>query len=199
MVVMKKSGFYTVWEISWLAGNLLCSPTGQGSALWTLLVHFYTGLIKEIIYKILSKHGRLLCNILLTCTNKSKVSCFIYGTNISQHTYTQQYICYLRACVGYVNATCSVYWMNSVKKLLLLLLLSSSSSSSTLLSPLCRVFTIIYLKQTTFVGYGIQCYSCSVFTICATCNVVSPVKYIIIIIIIIIIINITLLKNLTQQ
>jgi hypothetical protein len=33
--------------------------------------------------------------------------------------------------------------------LLLLLLLSSSSSSS----PLCKVFTIIYLKQTMFLGY----------------------------------------------
>jgi len=29
----------------------------------------------------------------------------------------------------------------------------SSSSSSSLLSPLCRVFTIINLKQTMFLGY----------------------------------------------
>ena len=26
--------------------------------------------------------------------------------------------------------------------------------------------------------YGIQCCSCSVFTVCATCNVISPVQYI---------------------
>ena len=26
--------------------------------------------------------------------------------------------------------------------------------------------------------YGIQCCSCSVFTVCATCNVISPVKYV---------------------
>ena len=69
--------------------------------------------------------------------------------------------------------------------LLLLLLLSSSSSSSSLSSsssslssssPLCRVFTIIYLKQRKV----LECLCCSrsVFTICATCNVISSVKYV---------------------
>jgi hypothetical protein len=42
--------------------------------------------------------------------------------------------------------------------LLLLLLLSSSSSSS---SPLCRVFTLIYLKQTTFLGYTMSQLYCA--------------------------------------
>ena len=42
-----------------------------------------------------------------------------------------------------------------------------------LLMTLCRVFKIMYLKQTMFAGY--QCCSCSVFTVCATCNVISPV------------------------
>ena len=46
---------------------------------------------------------------------------------------------------------------------------------SSLLSPLCRVFTMTYPKQTTFLGY-IYCCSCSVVTICATCYVISPVK-----------------------
>jgi len=40
------------------------------------------------------------------------------------------------------------------------------SSSSSFLSPFCRVFTIIYLQQTTFL-----CCICSVFTVCSTCNV----------------------------
>ena len=38
-------------------------------------------------------------------------------------------------------------------ELLLLLLLSSSSLLLSSLSPLCRVFTIIYLNQTMFLGY----------------------------------------------
>ena len=53
--------------------------------------------------------------------------------------------------------------------LLLLLLLS-------LLSPVCRVFTVTYLNKPCF--YSIQCCSCSVFTIYATCNVIPPVKYV---------------------
>ena len=53
--------------------------------------------------------------------------------------------------------------------LLLLLLLS-------LLPPVCRISTIIYLKQTLSVRYT-QCCSCSVFTVCATCNVISHVNY----------------------
>jgi len=61
---------------------------------------------------------------------------------------------------------------------ILLLLLS-------LLLPLCRVFTIVYLKQTMFLGYTMF----QLFRIyrCATCNVTSPVKYNWFIIIIIII------------
>jgi hypothetical protein len=39
---------------------------------------------------------------------------------------------------------------------LLLLLLSSSSSS-----PLYRVFTLIYLKQTTFLGYTVSQLFCA--------------------------------------
>ena len=61
--------------------------------------------------------------------------------------------------------TCSIH---IIDKLLLLLLLYS-------LSPLCRVFTIIYLKQTMFVGYTV-CSSCFVFTIYTACNVISQVK-----------------------
>ena len=41
------------------------------------------------------------------------------------------------------------------------------------LAPLCRVFTIICLKQTMFLGC---CCSCSIFTICATWNVTSRMK-----------------------
>jgi len=55
----------------------------------------------------------------------------------------------------------------------ILLLLSSSSS---LVSPLCRVFTIVHLKQTIFLRYTVL--HLSVFTICATCNVISPMKYV---------------------
>ena len=51
-----------------------------------------------------------------------------------------------------------------------------SSSSSSLLSPLFWVFTIMHLKQTMFIGYTVL--SCSVFTVCVTCNVISPVKYV---------------------
>ena len=58
----------------------------------------------------------------------------------------------------------------TIELLLLLLLLP-------LLSPLCWVFTIIYLNQTMFLGY-IWFSSCSVFTIRATCNVISSVKYV---------------------
>jgi len=57
----------------------------------------------------------------------------------------------------------------SVEDSLLLLLLSFSS--------LCRVFTVIYLKQTVFLWH-IYCCSCAVFTTCATWNVVWYVKYI---------------------
>ena len=45
-----------------------------------------------------------------------------------------------------------------------------------MLLPLWRVFTIIHKKQTFF--KGTYCYSCSVFTVCATCNVTSAVKYV---------------------
>jgi hypothetical protein len=45
-----------------------------------------------------------------------------------------------------------------------------------LLSPLYRVFIIIYLKETIFLQY--KCCSCSVVTVCATGNVISLVKYI---------------------
>jgi ABC-type amino acid transport system permease subunit len=34
------------------------------------------------------------------------------------------------------------------------------------------------ISDTNHVFCGIQCYSCSVFTVCATCNVISPVKYV---------------------
>jgi hypothetical protein len=44
------------------------------------------------------------------------------------------------------------------------------------LSPSCRVFTIIYPKKQCW--YGLQRCSCSVFTIFATCNVISSVKYV---------------------
>jgi len=44
-----------------------------------------------------------------------------------------------------------------------------------LLSHLCTLFTITYLKQTVFCT---QCSSWSVFTVCATCNVISPVQYV---------------------
>jgi len=51
---------------------------------------------------------------------------------------------------------------------------------SSLLSTLCRVYTIIYhyvpWNKPWF--YGIQSCSSSIFTIHATCNVISPVKYI---------------------
>ena len=57
----------------------------------------------------------------------------------------------------------------SAEDSLLLLLLSFSS--------LCRVFTVIYLKQTVFLWH-IYCCSCAVFTTCATWNVVWYVKYI---------------------
>ena len=43
-----------------------------------------------------------------------------------------------------------------------------------LLSPLCGVFTIINLKQTVFLGYIVM----QLFTICATCNVISDVTYV---------------------
>ena len=55
--------------------------------------------------------------------------------------------------------------------LLLLLLLWSSSPPP----PLCGVFTLIYLKQPMFLRYC--CYSCSLFTICATCNVIPRCCY----------------------
>jgi len=44
------------------------------------------------------------------------------------------------------------------------------------LSPLCRIFTNMYLKQTMFRLEGIHSCRCSVFTVCVTCNVISPVK-----------------------
>ena len=68
--------------------------------------------------------------------------------------------------------------LRSVNILLLLLLLS-------LLLHLCRVFTIVYLKQTMFLGYTMLQLFC--IYRCATYNVISPVKYIMFIIIIIII------------
>jgi len=45
-----------------------------------------------------------------------------------------------------------------------------------LFSPLCRVFTIMYLKNPCL--YGTQCCTCSVFTVFATCKVISTVKYV---------------------
>ena len=56
---------------------------------------------------------------------------------------------------------CIVLYKN-VKLLLLLLLLSSSSS---FLSSLCRVFTIIYLKETMFLGYRVLQLFC-VYNLC---------------------------------
>ena len=58
--------------------------------------------------------------------------------------------------------------------LLLLLLLFLLLS---LLSPLCRIFTVINLKQTILLGY-MYCYRCYVFTIYSTCNAISPVNYV---------------------
>jgi hypothetical protein len=40
-----------------------------------------------------------------------------------------------------------------------------------------KVFTIAYLKQTIFLGCIYFCI-CSEFAICATCNVISTVKYV---------------------
>ena len=45
-----------------------------------------------------------------------------------------------------------------------------------LLSPLCRVFTIIYLKQTMFLEYIVLQLFC--ISICATCNIILPMKYV---------------------
>jgi hypothetical protein len=45
-----------------------------------------------------------------------------------------------------------------------------------ILSPLRRVFTTVYLQQTMFLGCIV--FSCSVFTICATWDVKSHVKYV---------------------
>jgi len=67
------------------------------------------------------------------------------------------------------------YYVRQLSQPLLHLLLLFKLSS--LLSPLCTVCTTTYLKQTTFLQY-IQCCSCSVFTVCATCNVISTVKYV---------------------
>ena len=66
-------------------------------------------------------------------------------------------------CVAYRKNDDKINLM--IKLLLLLLLLY--------LSPLYRVFTAIYLKQTMFLGYK-MC-SCYLFTICATRNVISHV------------------------
>jgi len=65
---------------------------------------------------------------------------------------------------------------------LLLLLLAS------LLSPLCRIFTIIYLKQTVFVGHIVLqlLYIDSLWY--GTCHIISLVKCFILIIIIIVVI-----------
>jgi hypothetical protein len=46
--------------------------------------------------------------------------------------------------------------------------------------PCCHLYAV-YLQLHTWNKphfYGIHCYSCSVFTVCATCNVISPVKYV---------------------
>ena len=64
-----------------------------------------------------------------------------------------------------------IFACDARNRLLLLLLLLL------LLSPLGSLFTIIYPKQTMSLRC-IQCCSCSVFTVCATCNVISPVKYV---------------------
>jgi len=54
-------------------------------------------------------------------------------------------------------------------------ILLSSSSASSLLSYLCWLFTIIYTWNKPCFE-GIECCSCFVFTICARCNVISPMK-----------------------
>jgi hypothetical protein len=73
-------------------------------------------------------------------------------------------------CISIVRSLYFRIFSASLLLLLLLLLSSSSSSSSSLLSPSWMVFTIIYPKQ--------PCCSCSVFTVCAACNVISSVKYV---------------------
>ena len=48
-------------------------------------------------------------------------------------------------------------------------------------STVCSVTAVLYLQLYTRnkpCFYGIQSCSCSVFTICATCNVISPVQYV---------------------
>ena len=47
---------------------------------------------------------------------------------------------------------------------------SFASLLLSLLSPLCRLFTIIYLKQTTFIRYGILQLFCSYNRWCTLCN-----------------------------
>ena len=56
-------------------------------------------------------------------------------------------------------------------------LLSSLLFPSSLLTPFCRVFTIIYLKQTMLLWYIVlQLFPT---TICATCHVISPLQYVV--------------------
>ena len=50
-------------------------------------------------------------------------------------------------------------------------------SSIALLFPLYAGYSQLY-TQNKPCHYGIQCCSCSVFTVCATCNVISHVKYV---------------------
>ena len=69
----------------------------------------------------------------------------------------------------YGNSMTSVL-SDSILLLLLLLLLSY-------LSPLWRMFTIIYLRQTMFLGYIVLQLFC-IYSLCATRNVISPVKYV---------------------
>jgi len=56
----------------------------------------------------------------------------------------------------YIVSVCSIkvlhVWLNLLLLVVVVVVVVSSSSSS-LLSPLCRVFTIIYLKQTMFLGF----------------------------------------------
>ena len=52
------------------------------------------------------------------------------------------------------------------------------SSSTFFINTFMWVFTIIHLKQTMFLGYTVLQLFCSVFTVCATCNVISTVKFV---------------------
>ena len=44
------------------------------------------------------------------------------------------------------------------------------------LSPVCSIFTVIYVKQTIFLWYIVMQLFC--ITICDSCNVISHIKYV---------------------